>query len=278
VLRGRLCRHLVHLRGTATQSEVAAALGWAPSKLVRIENATTGISTTDLRALLAHYRVANPALIDMLVYMARESRHPVANPYTDVLAPEMVTYLRYEGSASMIRQYHPYLIPGLLQTEEYARAVITALAEPGTDPTVIDRQVKARLVRQGVLSAAQPAHAHFILDEAALRRPVGAQESAGLMRRQIDHIVTMSDLDHISVQVLPFAAGLCRGAQWPFVLLDFADDDAGAVLYLEGSGTRITRDNPDEISAHEFAFRELSAAAIAESDRRLLTASLLGQR
>jgi transcriptional regulator with XRE-family HTH domain len=273
VLRRRLCRHLVQLRGERTQRGVAEALDWSPSKVLRIENGAIGVSPTDLRALLALYGVSNPALVEMLVHMAKESRHSVASPYADVLAPEMVFYLRFEASASALRQYHPYLIPGLLQTEEYARAVIDSFADPQTPAEVRERQLEARLARQAVLGRAR---SHFILDESALRRRV--DDDGVTMRGQLTHIVELSRRGNVTIQVLPFGAGLCRGAQWPFVLLDFPDADDDTLLYLEGRDTRVTRDDRAELARHEAAFAELSSAAIPDAELPALIAGLLAER
>ena len=273
VLRRRLCRHLVQFRGERTQREVAEALDWSPSKLLRIENGAIGIASTDLRALLAFYGVASPALVEMMVHMAKESRHSVASPYADVLSPEMVVYLRFEASASTMRQYHPYLVPGLLQTEEYARAVIDSFADPQTPAEVRERQLEARLARQGVLDRART---HFILDESALRRRV--DDDGTTMRGQLSHIVDLNRRANVTIQVLPFGAGLCRGAQWPFVLLDFPDADDDTLLYQEGRDTRVTRDDPAEVARHEAAFAELSSAAIPDGELPAVIASLLADR
>jgi hypothetical protein len=273
VLRRRLCRHLVQLRGERTQREVAEALDWSPSKVLRIEGGAIGVSPTDLRALLALYGVSNPALVEMLVHMAKESRHSVASPYADVLDAEMVFYLRFEASASALRQYHPYLIPGLLQTEEYARAVIDSFADPQTPAEVRERQLEARLARQAVLGRAR---CHFILDESALRRRV--DDDGVTMRGQLTHIVELSRRGNVTIQVLPFGAGLCRGAQWPFVLLDFPDADDDTLLYLEGRDTRVTRDDRAELARHETAFAELSSAAIPDAELPSLIAALLAER
>lgn len=251
--------HLATLRGSRTQREVAETLDWSPSKLLRIENGSIGISTTDLRALLAYYKVTSAALIDMLERWAKDSRHPINSPYGDVLEPEMVKYLRFEASAAAIRQYNPNVVPGLLQNEEYARALITALAEPGTPAAAIDRQVEARLSRQAVIRDPGGATAHFILDEAALRRPVG---DPALMHRQLVHIDDLARRSNLTVQVLPLNAGIRRGAQSPLVLLDFDGEDPETLLYLEGRETRLFRDDPVEIAWHESVFRELVAAAI----------------
>jgi transcriptional regulator with XRE-family HTH domain len=273
VLRRRLCRHLVQLRGERPQREVAEALDWSPSKVLRIENGAIGVAPTDLRALLALYGVSNPALVEMLVHMAKESRHSVASPYADVLDPEMVFYLRFEVSASALRQYHPYLIPGLLQTEEYARAVIDSFADPQTPAEVRERQLEARLARQAVLGRVR---SHFILDESALRRRV--DDDGVTMRGQLTHIVELSRRGNVTIQVLPFGAGLCRGAQWPFVLLDFPDADDDTLLYLEGRDTRVTRDDPAELARHEAAFAELSSAAIPDAELPAVIAGLLAER
>ncbi|GAA1760300.1 helix-turn-helix transcriptional regulator [Luedemannella helvata] len=257
VVRQRLCRHLVRLRGDRSQQGVADALAWSRSKVIRIESGSIGISTADLRALLELYQVRNPATVELLVHMARESRRQVGSPYADVLSPELAFYLRYEASALRLRQYHPNLVPGLLQTEEYAEAVITAFAGADASRDIIKRQVAARMARQAVLRGR--VRAHFVLDEAALRRDLGDH----LMRRQLAHLAEVARRPNVTVQLLPFAAGLLGGAQWPFVLLDFpgAEGDTETLLYLEGRSTSVIRDDPAELARHQLAFDELSAAA-----------------
>ncbi len=265
MLRRRLSRRLRELRRHATQREVAEAMDWSPSKLLRIENGLTGISTTDLRALLAHYGVTDPVEVDQFVGMAQQSKRPAASSYGDVLEPETVVYLRYESSASRIRQYHPYLVPGLLQTEEYARAVICALAPPGTDIDVIERQVEVRMLRKEILHGETLVNAHFVLDEAALLRRVDRTHSdTGLMRRQLTHILELDRSDRVTIQVLPLAAGMRRDAQWPFLLLDFPDDDT--LVYLEDRESSVSRDSPELVVRYGEAFIELENAALAGDD------------
>jgi len=267
VLRRRLCRHLVQFRGERTQREVAEALDWSPSKLLRIENGAIGIASTDLRALLALYGVASPALVEMMVHMAKESRHSVASPYADVLSPEMVVYLRFEASASTMRQYHPYLVPGLLQTEEYARALITAFAPAGTPIDLIDRQVEARLQRQEIFTGETLISAQFLLDEVALlRRADRNRVDTGLMRRQLQHLLELDRDERIAIQVLPLAGGVRRDAQWPFLLLDFPDEHDDTLVYLEGRETSVSRDDPEAVVRYASAFIELETAACTGAD------------
>jgi Domain of unknown function (DUF5753)/Helix-turn-helix domain len=274
VVRRRLARDLRGLRATATQRDVAEALDWSPSKLLRIENATIGISTTDLRVLLAHYGVDDQELVDRLVGQAQQSRRPAASRYSDVLEPDFVTYLRYESSASTIRQYHPYLVPGLLQTEEYARALILAFADRNDAGTLeleeskrTDRQIEARLRRQAILHGDSPPQAHFILDEAALRRRVDSgPDGTDVRKRQWAHLLTLDQNEHITVQVLPFDAGVRHGGQWPFLLLEFPAESDDPLLYLEGSTTAVTRDNPSAVAQYASDFIELEKAAVGGDD------------
>jgi len=267
ILRRRLTRELRRLRGDTTQREVAEAMDWSPSKLLRIENGMIGISTSDLRALLAHYEVDDAELIDDLVGLAQQSKRPAASAFADVLDPEMIVYLRYESSASRIRQYHPYLVPGLLQTEEYARALITAFAPAGTPIDLIDRQVEARLQRQEIFTGETLISAQFLLDEVALlRRADRNRVDTGLMRRQLQHLLELDRDERIAIQVLPLAGGVRRDAQWPFLLLDFPDEHDDTLVYLEGRETSVSRDDPEAVVRYASAFIELETAACTGAD------------
>lgn len=272
VARRRLAKEVRTLRQTATQRDVAEAMDWSTSKLLRIENAQTGITANDLRALLGHYGVTEPARVDFLVGLAQLSRRPPANAYRDVLVGEFATYLRYESSASMIRQYHPTTVPGLLQTEEYARALIMKNADRNADGKLdreglrtVERQIDARMLRKAVLDSDTLIRAHFIVDEAALRRPVEPGEhGAAIMRRQLTHLRELAQNERITVNVLPFDAGVQAGAQWPFVLLDFTDDDP--FLYLEGFKNTATRDDPAAVVQYTETFMGLEKVAIGGAD------------
>jgi transcriptional regulator with XRE-family HTH domain len=261
ILRRRLAQRLRELRRSQTQREVATALDWSASKLLRIENATIGISTTDLRALLGYYQVSDPETVDELVALSRGSKRPAASEFSDVFDPEMGVYARYEASASRIRQFQASLIPGLAQTEEYARAVITSYADPGTPADTIERQVAARMARQRILDRSRPPAVHVIIDESALLRHV-VFDDVRLMRRQVAHLLELDQSGRATVQVLPLDAGLQRDAQWSFVLLDFPAQADESLVYLEGRVTSVARGDAELSTRYGASFDALAAVAV----------------
>ncbi|MGC1285066.1 MAG: helix-turn-helix transcriptional regulator, partial [Streptosporangiaceae bacterium] len=152
-----------------TQRDAAAALDWSMSKLVRIEAGSVGISTTDLRALLGLYAIDDENLINQLVDMARASKErPWFSRYQNILSQAFAQYLGYESSAAVIRGFQPLTMPGLLQTDDYARAILEA-----SRASEIEERVDLRMSRQELLEREEIPAVFYILDEAALHRLVG---------------------------------------------------------------------------------------------------------
>ena len=244
-LRRRLTSELKRLRGQAdlTQRQVAESLDWSPSKVIRIEQGTVRIGVTDLQALLNLYRVTEPEVIADLTAMARGSKKLPFSEYRGAVPEEGLRYFRYESDASIIRQVEPLLVPGLLQVEEYSRAVLGAYRRTPED---IDTIIDSRKERQELLERAEPPEAFFILDEAALRREVGGPK---VMARQIDHLVAMAQRPRISIQILPFSVGAHSAMSGPFVHLEFPAENDDDVIFVENAlGDTIFRDD-EEITA-----------------------------
>jgi len=241
VHRRRLRNELRKTREAAgkTQRDVAAAMDWSQSKLIRIETGAVNISTNDLRALLGHYNV-EPARIDALVELARAARDvPRWNLYRDVASPEYIAFLGYESSASIIRNFEPLLVPGLLQTEEYAREVITAVEY--NNPQNIDALVDLRMQRQETIVRQPPPDLHFIVDEAVIRRTIGG---ADVTRRQLRHMREVAEYENVTLRIVPFSAGMYPRLRVPYVLFEFPDPEDEDVLFLENPlGEVIVREN-----------------------------------
>lgn len=274
VQRRRLLVELRRARTEAhlTQREVAARLDWSPSKLLRIENGSVGISAVDLRALLAEYGAKDRRKIDELVQLAKESKRQPYSEYRDVLAQPFLTYLGFEASASIIRQFEPQLVPGLLQTEEYALAVLTAL-NPGGDEALIQRRVEARMQRQDLLEQEDAGEFWFILDEAVIRRQVGGP---GVMSRQLERIRELGTKKQINVQIVPFSAGAHYGMGGPFVVLEFNDPEADSLLFVENErGDLVSRDASDDISTRLESFWVLEGLASGPDKIEQVTAEAL---
>ncbi|MEJ3745545.1 helix-turn-helix transcriptional regulator [Actinomycetes bacterium KLBMP 9797] len=264
VQRRRLMVALRELRmdKSLTQMQVAEALEWSHSKIVRIENGDVGISIVDLRALAELYGVTDKRQVDELLNMARQSRQQRFAAYIDLLGKEFSRYLGYEVSASFLRQYEPSIVPGLLQTEDYMYATARTFNPHESDET-INRRVAARIERQKLLSREQFPEMHFILDEAVLRRHVGAESGNDrLMLGQIDYLKEVAARPRINIRVIRFSAGAHQGMRGPFLLLEFPDPKDDALLYMENSrGDLTTREDAAEITSYMEAFFAMEKAA-----------------
>lgn len=224
--RERLREKLREARTAArlTQRQVAEALEWSPSKIIRIENGVVGISITDVRVLLGQYGVSDPAVIRELTDMARAAKQPPWwTPYRGIAHPDYLTFIAYETTASIIRNFQTTLIPGLLQTEEYARKVIE---DAKSDPQLLE----LRLERQDRLLKSDGPELFFILDESAIRRVVGNE---AIMRNQMENLLTLNELPNVTVRMAPFSAGLYPLCRSPYVIFDFAPANDDLVTYLE---------------------------------------------
>lgn len=241
VRRRRLRNELRKARETAgqTQRDVAKAMDWSQSKLIRIETGAVNISTNDLRALLTHYGT-DADRIEVLVELARAAREvPRWNIYKDVASPEYIAFLGYESSASIIRNFEPLLVPGLLQTEEYAREVTSVLE--ASAPQKVDALVDLRMQRQDIFTRKPAPDLHFIIDEAVLHRLVGGH---GVARRQLLRLREMADLPNVTIRIMPFGSGMYPRLRVPYVIFEFADATDESILYLEHPlGEYIVREN-----------------------------------
>jgi transcriptional regulator with XRE-family HTH domain len=263
-LRGELRR--ARTAAGFTQSDVAGAMDWSPSKLTRIEGGQVGISTTDLRALLDYYGVKDPAEIKRLTDMARSGKSEQAwwTQYKEFISPEFLEFLSYEASASSIYHFEPALIPGPLQEEGYMRAV---LPELGASERV-DKLVELRLRRQEELLGREDSpEMVFIMGEGALRPSVGGRD---VMRRQLERLSRVpNEFRNVTVEVVPFKAGAHPGMKGSFVIMQFADVMDEDVLFLEDfRGDMISRDEQKVLDPVRDALgrlRDLAATTTLEA-------------
>jgi transcriptional regulator with XRE-family HTH domain len=270
VQRRRLRSELRRARekGGHTQEDVAEAMEWSLSKLIRIESGSVGISTSDLKALLRHYGIVDPAEVDRLLDLARAGREQRGwwSEYRDAVSQQYLTFVGYEDAASVIQTFQPLVVPGLLQEEEYARAVLRAVGEFATEKQVDDR-VRLRLRRQEELfERPDPPRMYFVIDEASLHRWVGGRD---VMRHQLQRLRSDLQRDNVTIEIVPFAAGAHPGMQGPFVILEFPDERNEDVLFLENPrGDLVSRDEQAEIEPYRIAFahlRELARTADPET-------------
>jgi transcriptional regulator with XRE-family HTH domain len=239
--RRRLRSELRNSREAAamTQRDVAVAMDWSQSKLIRIESGAVNISTNDLRALLSHYGMDSDR-IDTLVNVARAAREPTPwSAYKDVATPEYIAFLGYESSASIIRNFEPQFVPGLLQTEEYARTILSSFY--AHSPYKIDHLVNLRMERQELLVRKPAARLHFIMDEAVIRRMAGGHD---VMRRQLRHVQQLTEYPNITIRIVPFEQGIYPRLQVGYQLFQFPDPEDEYVLYIENPhGEYIVRES-----------------------------------
>jgi transcriptional regulator with XRE-family HTH domain len=231
-------------RAGLTQRDVAKAMDWSPSKLIRMENGDVRIAPTDLRVLLGHYGVADTDTVETLVEMARSSRRDSWGEFKDVHTQPWLTFLGYESSASVVRNYEALLVPGLLQTEEYALAGYRA---SGVDKEAAERRWEGRLRRQELHERDNPPDMNFVIDQAAVARQVGGQ---GVLRRQLERLKSYAQMKHITLQVVPFTSGGYEGLGESFVLLEFPNAGDDDLLHIEDPRGGVTmRDDTDQTSA-----------------------------
>lgn len=274
VQRRRLRAALRQARQEAelTQEQVATALDWSQSKIVRIENGSVRISTTDLMAMLAQYKITNPVRAAELVTMARVARQrPWWRSYKDFASQRYLEFVEFEQAAVRTMHVQPLFVPGILQTREYARAIIWKLGRDITEERA-KGLLEFRIRRQELLDASKPPELSFVLDESAVRRWVGSSE---VMMGQLGHLIELAERTNITIQVFPFSAGLAYGMQTPFVIHQFQDDPD--VLYLEGPrGDTLVDDDEDEIARYRGAFKELQELALSGPESVKFLRELLG--
>jgi transcriptional regulator with XRE-family HTH domain len=225
----RLRAELRRLResGGHTQKTAAAGLDWSTSKIIRIETGVVQVSSSDVRAMLHFYGVTDPTKTQDLLAITRARDEAWWDSYRSVYRQQFLDYLAYEDSATHIRQFISFVLPGLLQTEEYMRRLFQGYRD---DETWIERAVQARTRRQQILAPGSGKRASFIIDEAALQRWIGGQD---VTRRQFEHLRAMAKQPNISIRLVPFAVGMHPGMRGSFTILDFESDDEGTIVSIE---------------------------------------------
>ena len=277
VQRRRLRTELRRIRlGTnETLEQVAVAMGWSLSKLVRIENGTVGISMNDLKMLLGHYGIVDDHRVDELVALAKAARERSWwSKYRDIASPQLLQFIEFQASAMITRNFESLLVPGLLQTADYAREVIKEFGGwPRPSKDRLDALVTLRVKRQDLLKrTGPPPWFFFILDEGVLRRMVGDRD---VMDGQIRHLIELASRDDVTIEVVPFGVGVHYGMHGPFVILEFPEAEDDDVLYLENPvGDLIHRDNPEEILSYREIFEEFRRISLGEGSLQFLQALL----
>ncbi|MFJ5730224.1 helix-turn-helix domain-containing protein [Streptomyces paradoxus] len=268
VRRRKLGAELRALRTSAglTSGEAARLVGWHQSKVSRIETGTSGVKPADVRLLLDAYDVADSQLRELLMALAGSDdsggRQHWWHAYRGVLPPAYWDFISLESQAGAMRTLETTVVPGLLQTPEYARAVTRAAVE-GLPEDRLDTLVEVRLARQDVLRADPPLRLSAVLDEAVLRREVGGP---GVMARQLERLVEAARLPQVRLQVLPFAAGAHIGVTGPFVIFSFSSTSDLDVVVLDHLTSSLYLERKEDLRAYTEAFNALQIHALSPED------------
>ncbi|WP_307029421.1 MULTISPECIES: helix-turn-helix domain-containing protein [Streptomyces] len=265
---GQELRRLRELKGM-TAEEVAERLLVSQSKISRLENGRRSISQRDVRDLCGVYEVEDVRIVDSLMQMAKDSRqqgwwHSFGDiPYS--------VYIGLETDAASLRVYDPQVVPGLLQTRTYAESLISG-ALPEATPTDIDKRVQVRLRRQERISAAEnPLRLWAVLDEAALRREVGNRQ---VMIEQLEHLIEMSQLPHVTVQMIPFTMGAHPGVSGQYAILEFPDAADSSVVYIEGVTSDLYLEKAQDVQKYSVMYEHLRAQALNVDQSREFISSI----
>jgi transcriptional regulator with XRE-family HTH domain len=268
VRRRKLGAELRTLRACAglTSGEAARLVGWHQSKVSRIETGASGVKPADVRLLLDAYGVRDGQLRELLLILAGSEgagdRHRWWHAYRGVLPPTYRDFISLESQASAMRTLETTVVPGLLQTPEYARAV-TRAAVKGLDEERLDTLVEVRLARQDVLRADPPLKLCAVLDEAVLRREVGGP---GVMNRQLERLLEAARLPQVRLQVLPFGSGAHVGLTGPFVIFSFPSTSDLDVVVLDQLTSSLYLERKEDLMAYSEAFDTLRMHALSPED------------
>lgn len=270
VLRVVLGRRLQALREQAGLSfqQAARALDVAHATVRRIEKAEVGLKIPYVEKLLLTYGVADPDEIKAFLALAREANQPGWwHRYRDVLPDWFSEFVSLEGEASVIRAYEPHYVPGLLQTEDYARAVLRA-GRPGASEEEIERGVAMRMERQALLERDDAPQLWIVMDETVLRRPIGG---TAVTRAQTAGLIESCALPNVRLQILPFADGPHPAMYGPFHILRFKARELRDVAYTESLVGAAYFDDPDDVSVFQEALDRMCAqAAPAQNTEAIL--------
>ena len=275
-LRIALGAHLRRLREASriTPAQAAEAIRATHSKISRLERGRSAAKQRDVADLLTLYGITDETEREQVLSLARQASTPGWwQQYNDILPRWFELYVGLERAASIIRTYEVQFVPGLLQTEEYARAVIL-IANGRASAKEIDRRVSVRVKRQRLLTQPDAPELWTVLDEAVLRRPPGGP---GVMRAQLEHLLEMTALPNVTLQIIPFDVGPHAAAGGPFTILRFPEPDLPDVVYLEQLDSATYLDSPDQVAQYLSVMNEICVQALSKSASKQMLRTLLKQ-
>jgi hypothetical protein len=243
--------------------------GWeirsSESKVSRMELGRVGFKERDVSDLLSFYGLDDPEERERLLALAREANNPGWwHRYGDVLPSWFHSYLDLEAAASMIRTYELQFVPGLLQTEDYIRATVQ-LGRGVIPADEVDRRVALRVRRQAVLTRPDPVRLWAVLDESALRRPIGGEKALVL---QIEHLIDMTELPNVVLQVMPFTISCNSGSAGAYSILRFAEQDLPDIVYIEHLTSALYLDKVEDLDQYTETMEALCIAAPSPNKTR----------
>jgi transcriptional regulator with XRE-family HTH domain len=267
ILLGTQLRRLREANGI-TREDAGYRIRASESKISRMELGRVGFKERDVVDLLALYGVGDEAERDALVTLAREANAPGWwHQYADVLPDWFQTYVGLEEAASVLRVYEVQFVPGLLQTPDYARAVMVG-GQSGAPPEEIERRVDMRITRQELLAKQGGPRLWAVVDEAALRRPVGTLEA---FRQQLEYLIEVTQNARITLQITPFRSGWHAAESGAFTIMRFPEEDLPDVVYLEQLTSALYLDKREDVERYSEVMERLSV----ESEPPERTADLL---
>ncbi|KAF4409855.1 MULTISPECIES: helix-turn-helix transcriptional regulator [Streptomyces] len=249
----------LRLASGVTYQQAAGALGVSELTIRRMEKGEVGLKVLYVRTLLERYGVTARDDVDSFLAMVEAANRPGWwHRYRDVVPDWFKGYVALEEEAHVIRAYEPHYVPGLLQTENYARSVLRA-GRPYDDSEEFERRVAVRLERQKLLARPGAPRLWVVLDETVLRRPVSGPE---VMREQIDHLIEMGAAPNVAVQIMPFALGLHPGMYGPFHIFRFPHPELEDVVYLENLVGAVYLDEYHDVAPFSEAMDRMGAQAL----------------
>ena len=268
----RLAAELRKLRSSSelTQDEVGERTGINVATLYRIEHARVRPQTRTLRTLLDLYGADEQQQADLLALLRDARQRGWLHAYQSELPEQYTTYIGFEGEARSVWNYESLFVPGLLQTEDYAWAVIRAVL-PWASRDEVKRRVEVRMERQDVLRNDNPLELWVIVDEAALRRQVGGHD---VMQAQLSHLVQAADLPHVTLQIIPLDVGAHAGMPGSFVFMQFGEAAIPDVIYIDSMAGDLFLEAEADVRRYRLVFEHLRAVAASPDDSRSLVAAL----
>jgi hypothetical protein len=253
ILLGAQLRRLREHKGISREDA-----GWeiraSGSKISRMELGRVSFKERDVSDLLTLYGVTDPNEREALLSLARQANNPGWwHHFGDILPPGFQSFLGLEAAASLIRTYEIQFVPGLLQTPEYARAIML-LGHAGEKADEIDRRVALRMQRQQVLTKSDPPQLWAVIDEAVLRRPIGG---ADVMKAQIEALIEASKRPNVRLQIIPFHSGGHAAAGGSFAILRFPEPDLPDVVWVEHLTSSIYLDKREDVDVYAIAMERV---------------------